>query len=160
MRLRLACLPFFMLLGCGESGSTPTGVDAGADPCVVHTNDGPTIQEAIVMGETPAARGGEIQDGVYHLTAYTTYITRPQNGAPDTLSETLVVQAGVMRSSGRRDGRDYFRAYAYTLASDTKLSFRDRCADAFQGDTGEEFTATPGQLLRIVGDHVYTYDRR
>ncbi|WP_394830388.1 hypothetical protein LVJ94_28155 [Pendulispora rubella] len=161
MRTSLAAFVCVMALGCGDSNSNPpNGSDAGQDPCVAHTNDGPTIQEVIVMGETPAARGGTIHEGIYHLTAYTTYITRPQNGSPDTLSQTLVIQAGTMRVVGRRDGRDQFSSYAYTLPSETKLSRTDRCGDAFSGDIRAEFTATDGQFLLITGDHVYTYDRR
>lgn len=120
--------------GGGTDTSTP--VDSGGCPTVV--NGGGVVPETAGVGAFPAATGGAIVDGTYHLTKHEVYA--PSTPDANTRKRTFVFASGTFISHDTDPGQAEKQFSGTFAVSGSKLTLTVTCPMAFSATL--DFTAT------------------
>lgn len=145
---------------CGGSDEEPGG-GSGTDPvdCGTHANDGQSVPEMAGVGAMPAAAGGTIVDGTYHLTGWEIY---PPGSVDAYLrKQTWVIANGTLRSVSQNDSDPERRNGGTFTTSGTTMTLNVSCPQT--GTISTEYTATPTSISFLQMDavdgneiHIYT----
>ena len=121
-----------------DDGPVPPG------GCNTLENTAPTVSGTTVDGVAPAATGGTIVPGRYHLTAATFYRTSGAALPPFSVQITFQLASGTINTVSKSSGEVDRSTSTFTL-SGTTLNLSQSCPDA--KTQMMQYTATPTSVV-------------
>lgn len=140
--------------GDASDASDGASADSGKIVCSALTLKGPTVPSMFVAGDPPAAVGGVIVPGIYHLTEHTTF-----NGAGtvgptgQTISKTAELTPSVYRFAEGKGSTTSGITKEETISRDYVLSGTSMIMTSTCPVVGAMRTAP----YSVIGDQVHIY---
>jgi len=138
----------------------PRPGDGSEQVCIELENTAPIVEETVVPQPAPTAKGGSIEPGKYHLTAWTWFNGIMEAPEPDLIPShriTLVIDKdlkAIRAAMNRATGEMFTDEYEIHIDGSTSIAMNYVCPD-LSGAYYYEYDATPTSLILYVNERYY-----